>query len=112
MWEENPSIFFYLINSDGNLIGRFPDHMEPTLRDQHPPSGQEFVLVNNLYGKQGANAYIPSNSILKGYSKGDRDPVNQLFNALDPVLFFNQFNNSNINQNTESGPPMKNPVFY
>ena len=112
MWEENPSIFFYLINSDGNLIGRFPDHMEPTPSDQHPPSGQEFVLVNNLYGKQGANAYIPSNSILKGYSKGDRDPVNQLFNALDPVLFFNQFNNSNINQNTESGPPMKNPVFY
>jgi hypothetical protein len=107
MWKENPKIFFYLINSDGDLIGRFPDKMDATPDDPHPPSGQIFRITNNYYGKEGERAYVPENSILRGYRNSDLKEINALQNLINQLNIISSGSSSN-----DAKQPLKAPVFY
>jgi RHS repeat-associated protein len=117
-----PSLYFYLVNSVGKLIGRFPEELDPDDPAFDPTNpnansaieGKTFDLVEGFYNKEG-RINVLSRSLSDDIRKGLDKPINSAsprYSDLNSLLFqINVANQSNDNQSS-TPRPLRCPVFF
>jgi hypothetical protein len=123
---ENMNLYFYLVNSAGKLIGRFPEELEPDdpVYDPTNPNensrteGTTYDLAEGFYSKEGeikVTSYKLSNEIRKGLDgpvNNVNDSNTNLYSLLFNVLISNFSSGSQSSQSPSEPKKLRCPVFY
>ncbi len=117
---ENPTLYMYLVNSIGNLLGRFPDDMQlendPNPNERAHLQGTTYSIANNFYdNEKGKGTYIPEKSPLyyqRNRLSGDVNPFGTDLSSLMFSVYTQNQNNSSDNNNSSSKRELRCPVYY
>ena len=112
---ENMNMYFYLVNSVGKLLGRFPEELEPDdpVYDPSNPNensrteGTTYDLAEGFYNKEGVikvTNYKLSNEIRKGLDK-PFNSLNTLNNNLYSIFFNILLSNLTSSPESSEAPP-------